>query len=194
MRRTQQIEGTKRAILQAAAVEFAAHGYIATAVHRVSGRIGMTEGAVTFHYPTKGQLARAVGEAWTEMWSAEVARSTERGLDLRELESFMVHTTEQALRDPLWRATMRLAREREQIPGDVPRPSEAWLTLIRAALNASQGTGALRPDLDVEAAAWQLTAHVIGMHSLMVDLPSTQSAPKLVRQLLNAHRSMLAAT
>ncbi|WP_394255429.1 TetR family transcriptional regulator [Pseudoclavibacter helvolus] len=194
MRRTQQIERTRRALLQAAAVEFAAHGYTATTVHRVSDRIGMTEGAVTFHYPTKGQLARVVGEAWTEMWIAEVARSTERGLDLRELESFMVRTTEQAQRDPLWRATIRLAREREHIPGDVPRPSDAWLTLIRAALHASKETGVLRPNLDVEGASWQLTAHVIGMHSLMVDAPGKQSAPERVQQLLDAHRSMLAAT
>lgn len=194
MRRTAQLERTRQALLQAAAEEFAANGYNATRLQDVCTRIGMTKGAVTFHYPTKAQLARAVGEAWTETWAAEVAQSTDRGLDLRELESFMVRMTERAQHDPLWRATTRLASERERTPDDIPHPSREWLTLIRAALHASKETGELRRDLDVDAAAWQLTAHVIGIHSLTVDLPRGQNAAHQVRQLWDAHRSILAAS
>lgn len=151
-------------------MEFAAHGYTAAVLERVSDRLGLTKGAVYFHFPTKAELACAVGEAWTSMWATEVARSTERGFDLRELESFMVRMTERAQRDDVWAATIRLADDREHIPDEVQRPSEAWLTVIRAALQASEKSGELRRGVDLEAMAWQLTAHVIGMHSLMAAL------------------------
>lgn len=190
----EQGEQTRLALVQAAAVEFAAHGYTAAVLERVSDRLGLTKGAVYFHFPTKAELACAVGEAWTAMWAGEVARSTERGFDLRELGSFMVRMTERAQRDDVWAATIRLADEREHIPGEVPRPSEAWLTVIRAVLQASERAGVLRRGIDLEATAWQLTAHVIGMHSLMAALDDKQSAADRVRQLLDSYRSVLATT
>lgn len=192
MDRTEQRERTKQALLQAAAVEFAAHGYAATVLQHVSDRIGMTKGSVYFHFPTKAELARSVGEAWTAMWAEEVARSTERGFDLQELESFMVRTTERSQHDPVWAATIRLAREHDHIPDEVPRPSDAWLAVIRAVVQASKDSGTLHRDLDVEAAAWQLTAHVLGMQSLMADMADQHSVTDRVRQLLELHRSMLA--
>ncbi|WP_394255852.1 TetR family transcriptional regulator [Pseudoclavibacter helvolus] len=188
----EQGEQTRRALVQAAAVEFAAHGYTAAVLERVSDRLGLTKGAVYFHFPTKAELARAVGEAWTAMWAAEVARSTERGFDLPELEAFMVRMTERAQHDHVWAATIRLAHDREHIPDEVPRPSEAWLTVIRAALQASETRGDLRRGVDLETMAWQLTAHVIGMHSLMAALNDEQSPAERVRQLLESYRSVLA--
>ncbi|WP_271986568.1 TetR/AcrR family transcriptional regulator [Pseudoclavibacter terrae] len=190
----EQGEQTRRALVQAAAVEFAAHGYTAAVLEHVSDRLGLTKGAVYFHFPTKAELARAVGETWTAMWAEEVARSTERGFDLQELESFMVRMTERAQHDDVWAATIRLAHDREHIPDEIPRPSEAWLTVIGVTLQASETRGELRQGVDLEAIAWQLTAHVIGMHSVMSALDDKQSPADRVRQLLDSYRSVLATT
>lgn len=194
MRRTAQIERTRLALIHAAASEFAVQGYAAAALQRVSDRIGKTKGSVYFHYPTKVELARSVGEAWTETWTEEVARSTDRGFDLRELESFMVRMTERAHRDPVWEATIRLAREREHISEGMPNPSQEWLTVIRAALHESKVSGEVREDLDVDDVAWQLTAHIIGLHSLMAILPGRPSVARRVRQMRDAHRALFEAT
>ena len=141
MERTARRERTKQALLQAAMVEFAARGYTAAVLEHVAARVGVAKGMVYFYFPTKAELARQVSEAWTEMWTEEVARSTARGLDLRELESFMVRLTEQLQQDPLGRAMIRLAQERVHITEELPSPTDAWHTVIRAACTPRERPG-----------------------------------------------------
>ncbi len=54
-------EQTRRTLIQAAAGEFDRHGYSGAALSRISKAAGVTLGALTFHFPTKNDLADAVG-------------------------------------------------------------------------------------------------------------------------------------
>jgi AcrR family transcriptional regulator len=53
---------TKRAILAAAAVEFAAHGYAGAGIDAILRRAGVSKGAFYFHFESKHAVADAVLE------------------------------------------------------------------------------------------------------------------------------------
>lgn len=63
MARQERAERTRRAVLQAAAGEFARHGFTGTSLIRISRAAGVTMGALTFHFATKSELAQGV-EDW----------------------------------------------------------------------------------------------------------------------------------
>ncbi|MER7932027.1 MULTISPECIES: TetR/AcrR family transcriptional regulator [unclassified Streptomyces] len=65
MARQERAEQTRRRIVEAAAAEFAEHGYDGTSLHRIVRSAGVTMGALTFHFPSKSALADAVQEAGT---------------------------------------------------------------------------------------------------------------------------------
>ncbi|MEV6259569.1 TetR/AcrR family transcriptional regulator [Streptomyces sp. NPDC051784] len=53
-------ERTRQALIAAAAAEFDRQGYAGTSLSAVHRACGMTMGALSFHFPTKAELARAV--------------------------------------------------------------------------------------------------------------------------------------
>lgn len=192
MKRAEQRAQTRQALLEAASLEFEANGYAATVLSDISDRLGMTKGTVYFHFPTKALLAKAVSATWTEMWDAEIARSRDRGLSLDELESLMIRIAERFQSDSLMRATIRLVRERELIEEELPRPFDAWLEVTKEALQASRESGVLRDDIDVDAAAWQVLANLVGIQMLMQDLNDGRSIVERVREMWAVHRVTLA--
>lgn len=192
MKRAEQRAQTRQALLEAASLEFEANGYAATVLSDISDRLGMTKGTVYFHFPTKALLAKAVSATWTEMWDAEIARARDRGLSLDELESLMIRIAERFQSDSLMRATIRLVRERELIEEELPRPFDAWLEVTKEALQASRESGVLRDDIDVDAAAWQVLANLVGIQMLMQDLNDGRSIVERVREMWAVHRVTLA--
>ncbi|WP_160072049.1 ScbR family autoregulator-binding transcription factor [Pseudoclavibacter sp. 8L] len=192
MKRAEQRAQTRQALLEAASLEFEANGYAATVLSDISDRLGMTKGTVYFHFPTKALLAKAVSATWTEMWDAEITRSRDRGLSLDELESLMIRIAERFQSDSLMRATIRLVRERELIEEELPRPFDAWLEVTKEALQASRESGVLRDDIDVDAAAWQVLANLVGIQMLMQDLNDGRSIVERVREMWAVHRVTLA--
>jgi AcrR family transcriptional regulator len=71
--REKQPERTRRALVEAAAEEFARHGYAGTGLGAIVARCGLTKGALFHHFPDKQALALAwVGEhlasAMTALW------------------------------------------------------------------------------------------------------------------------------
>lgn len=192
MKRAEQRAQTRQALLEAASLEFEANGYAATVLSDISDRLGMTKGTVYFHFPTKALLAQAVSATWTEMWDAEIALSRDRGLSLDELESLMIRIAERFQSDSLMRATIRLVRERELIEEELPRPFDAWLEVTKEALQASRESGVLRDDIDVDAAAWQVLANLVGIQMLMQDLNDGRSIVERVREMWAVHRVTLA--
>lgn len=63
MPRQERAEQTRRRLVEAAAAEFAEHGYSGASLHGIVRAAGVTMGALTFHFPTKSALAQAVQEA-----------------------------------------------------------------------------------------------------------------------------------
>ncbi|MFB8268066.1 MULTISPECIES: TetR family transcriptional regulator [unclassified Streptomyces] len=63
MARQERAELTRRRLIEAAAAEFAAHGYAGTSLLGIVKSAGVTMGALTFHFSSKSALADAVQEA-----------------------------------------------------------------------------------------------------------------------------------
>ncbi|MFF9164837.1 TetR family transcriptional regulator [Streptomyces longwoodensis] len=63
MARQERAEQTRQRIVEAAASEFAGHGYDGTSLHGIVRTAGVTMGALTFHFRSKSALADAVQES-----------------------------------------------------------------------------------------------------------------------------------
>ncbi|MFE8938818.1 TetR family transcriptional regulator [Streptomyces sp. NPDC007872] len=61
---------TREQVLDAAATEFARHGYTETTMNAVAIRIGMTKGALYGHFASKECIAMALVEQCVSAWSA----------------------------------------------------------------------------------------------------------------------------
>lgn len=62
MARQERAEQTRQRLIEAASAEFAERGYDGTSLHGITRTAGVTMGALTFHFPSKSALARAVQE------------------------------------------------------------------------------------------------------------------------------------
>ncbi|MFD8707638.1 TetR family transcriptional regulator [Kitasatospora sp. NPDC059648] len=111
---------TRERVLDAAAAEFAAHGFAATKVEAVVARTGMTKGALYAHFGSKHQLAVTLVDESTRHWElireppAEAPRPSP-GSVLSELIRRMRGQFESNVR---FRAALRLAADCERRPGD----------------------------------------------------------------------------
>jgi AcrR family transcriptional regulator len=71
-RRTEYAEQTKVALLDAAAREFAAHGFAGTSIAQIAAAARVTKGAVYHHFPNKSGLFEAVLERCNEAAQQQV--------------------------------------------------------------------------------------------------------------------------
>ncbi|MFD6185707.1 TetR family transcriptional regulator [Streptomyces goshikiensis] len=132
---------TRNALIRAAASEFDTAGYDGTSLSRISGAAGMSIGAVTFHFPSKTELADAVqeeGRAVTE--EALNSRSAENLPALRMVVDLTLELARLMDEEPAVRAAIRLSRER---PG-TGSWSDVWLPTVRELLDRAYETGQLR--------------------------------------------------
>ncbi|WP_079248690.1 TetR/AcrR family transcriptional regulator [Streptomyces sp. MJM1172] len=132
---------TRIALIRAAASEFDTAGYDGTSLSRISGAAGMSIGAVTFHFPSKTELADAVqeeGRAVTE--AALSSRSAENLPALRMVVDLTLELARLMDEEPAVRAAIRLSRER---PG-TGSWSDVWLPAVRELLDRAYETGQLR--------------------------------------------------
>ncbi|WP_077800412.1 TetR/AcrR family transcriptional regulator [Streptomyces sp. JHA26] len=104
---------TRRALITAAAAEFARNGYAGTSLARVCSAAGVTMGALTFHFPSKTTLAAAVGARGADLTHEALRTVTAhpaRGVGaLVELTATLARLLEE---DVVARAAARLGRER----------------------------------------------------------------------------------
>ncbi|EDX25074.1 MULTISPECIES: TetR/AcrR family transcriptional regulator [Streptomyces] len=132
---------TRIALIRAAASEFDTAGYDGTSLSRISGAAGMSIGAVTFHFPSKTELADAVqeeGRAVTE--AALSSRSAENLPALRMVVDLTLELARLMDEEPAVRAAIRLSRER---PG-TGSWSDVWLPAVRELLDRAYESGQLR--------------------------------------------------
>nr|AGH68917.1 TetR-like transcriptional regulator [Streptomyces sp. CNH189] len=96
---------TRRAILEAAAVAFAEHGYTAATVADILRTAGVTKGAMYFHFDSKEALARGVLEVQTEQVLPE------QEIKLQEVVDVAMAMTHRLVHEPLLRAGTRLSAD-----------------------------------------------------------------------------------
>ncbi|MFE6051085.1 TetR family transcriptional regulator [Kitasatospora sp. NPDC056446] len=112
---------TRERVLDAAAEEFAVHGFAATKVEAVVARTGMTKGALYAHFGSKHQLASELVNESVEHWKSLRADpgaappKPSAGTALTELIGRMRGQFETNVR---FRAALRLAADCERSLGD----------------------------------------------------------------------------
>src|SRR5438132_14015373 len=105
-------KGTRRCIVDEAALAFARTGYAGTSLNDVIAATGLTKGAFYFHFPSKEALALEVFRSKQEELAAhgmEAASGEQRALD--QLTEMLGVTCDVYETDPAARAVARLCWE-----------------------------------------------------------------------------------
>ncbi|MFI8930502.1 TetR family transcriptional regulator [Streptomyces sp. NPDC053474] len=157
---------TREALVQAAAVAFDHAGFHGTSLGRISKAAGISMGALTFHFPTKDELADTV-----QLRGLTTTRdAVQRLLSGREaaLETVVDVTLELAAllqEEPAVRAAARLSREREGVQAAALWP-RAWLPVIEELLEAMPA-GQLRAGCDTRTVLALVQHLVAGVESYL---------------------------
>lgn len=101
---------TRDQVLDAAAEEFALHGYAGTNLATVAIRTGMTKGALYGHFPSKKALARALVSQSADTWNG-IRRSAARASADATLQGLIQAVARQMADDTRFRAALRLAAD-----------------------------------------------------------------------------------
>ncbi|MFE9256585.1 TetR family transcriptional regulator [Streptomyces sp. NPDC006879] len=158
MVKQERAERTRKLLIQAAAAEFARHGYAGTSLTRISRAATATVGALTFHFPAKSELAAAVGAVGAGITRMEVARANRAARTPLQAVVDITHALAQLLcEDDTVRATARLSRERDDGRHEW---CDAWMPVVRERLEEAAREEWLRSGSDPEVVA-VLVGHLV---------------------------------
>ncbi|MFJ7967298.1 TetR family transcriptional regulator [Streptomyces sp. NPDC096324] len=136
MVRQLRAEQTRHALIAAAAAEFDRHGYAGTSLSRICKTAGTTMGALTFHFPTKGDLAdavRAAGDAATLAALRPITAVPRPGVQV--VIDLTIELAWLLERDVTVRAAGRLAQEQTADPAQRPA---GWVHVLRDLLERTR--------------------------------------------------------
>ena len=166
---------TRVQILDAAAELFDKHGYAGTSVKNVADHVGMTKGAVYFHYPTKEALTIAVVDALYDRWPALLEAVQTKGLGpLDTLMELLDQTAATFMDDVVVQGGARLQMEQPLPEGVLPRPYVGWISLIEELLAEAEEAGELRAGVSPSAAAHTLVSAFFGTQHISARLVRRQ--------------------
>ncbi|MEU8551608.1 ScbR family autoregulator-binding transcription factor [Streptomyces roseoverticillatus] len=158
---------TRAQTLHVAAQLFAQQGFRATSMQHIADRLGMTKGAVYFHFPTKETLAVAIVEEHYGRWPKVVKEVQAEGLSPMESAEEILKRAAVAFRDdPVMQAGARLQLERPHIDAELPTPYVDWTQLLQSLLVTAKYSGELREGVDPEAAARTLVSSFFGVQHI----------------------------
>ncbi|MFE2106996.1 TetR family transcriptional regulator [Kitasatospora sp. NPDC059463] len=133
---------TRIALVHAAAAEFDRHGYAGTSMLQVCKAAGITTGALTFHFGSKGELADAVQDLGRSAVRAAVERVTARPAPALDLIVELTMRLAGLLEDDIAvRSAARLTRER---PEGRLSLSASWLPTVSRLADHAHHAGQLR--------------------------------------------------
>ena len=112
---------THALLLDAAAVEFAAHGATAGSLDRVAERTGLTKGALYGHFPSKAALVSELLAQFEAVWRELLHHAdTVPGSALAALDRLLLELAQRLGDDPRFSCGMRLIVDAAQVEGQVP--------------------------------------------------------------------------
>jgi AcrR family transcriptional regulator len=183
-RRSDQRAATRAGILQVAAQEFEAHGYVGASLSDIAEKLGLTKGALYFHYPSKGDIARAIVSDYFNSWEPLVKAAEERGNGPLEAIRWLTGQVAVAYRDDIHiRAAVRLVRDRASIDVELPTPFVDWIKTSRYFLEKAQALGEIRSDIDLERVTLISVASWFGVQQVSQDLDSRDSLEEFTDSL-----------
>ncbi|MGP3971686.1 TetR family transcriptional regulator [Streptomyces sp. 6N223] len=158
---------TRSRLLDAAAEEFAVHGYAATKLQAVVARTGMTKGALYGHFPSKRHLATALVAESAQQWSRISSTGLERGGTADVILAGLIREIRAQLETNVrFRAALRLAADCELSPSGSPGLFEGIrCELVRSVRRAQEEKGLAR-SYPAETVAYLILALVYGTSHL----------------------------
>ncbi|MET8691600.1 ScbR family autoregulator-binding transcription factor [Streptomyces bauhiniae] len=168
---------SRRSILEAAADVFGERGYDAASTNEILARAGLTRGALYHHFPSKEAIAVALVEAHSE---ALVVPHQE--VRLQAVIDLTLQFAQRLQRDPILRASVRLAVEHSAFTPPARTPYIQSITVIRELLEQAGRQGELLPGTDVAEVAATVVGSFTGLqvmsqvYSNRKDLPARISA------------------
>jgi AcrR family transcriptional regulator len=154
---------TRERILNAAAEAFARHGYSEVTLLEIAELMGMTKGAIYFHFKNKEALAIAVAENFYHRLS--VSSDAIAALRLDPLESVVafLHQTALSFRDEvLMKAGARLQIEHTSVGAPLPPPYVTFSGVIESWLEQAAEAGKLSSGVSPAALTRVLVEVVFG--------------------------------
>ncbi|MFI9253632.1 ScbR family autoregulator-binding transcription factor [Streptomyces sp. NPDC053069] len=158
---------TRAQVLDTAAALFAERGYEATSIVDIAERVGMTKGAVYFHFKNKEAMAIAIVEKNYERWPALLEEVRTLDLDPRSTILTLLDRTAEAFHtDRTIQAATRLQSERSLIHTPLPEPYVGWIKLLTGLFEEAERAGQLKAGLPPRAAAQVVVASFYGMQHI----------------------------
>jgi AcrR family transcriptional regulator len=136
---------TRQQIVEAAAAEFAEHGYDGTSFASVAAAMNRPKSAVGYHlFPSKLDLAAAVVEQQQARWLEMEARTTEPA-GLANLVTMLLSACLDALRCPVAAGAIRLSQELGEAGQPLPR-AFSWRSYTLEHFAVARGLSADDPE------------------------------------------------
>lgn len=158
---------TRSQVLISAAELLSTKGYRNTSMQDVADRVGMTKGAVYFHFRTKEALAVAVVQHHYGQWPDTVRSIKASGLGpMDTIEEVLNRAATAFQTDPVMQAGARLQLERPLIDTNLPQPYVDWTTLLTQLFAEAEHAGELRAGITPQAAARTLVGAFFGMQHI----------------------------
>jgi AcrR family transcriptional regulator len=178
-------DGTRRSIIEAAADQFAKHGYEATTFSAIAAAMGKPKSAVGYHqFRSKFELASAVVAEQRHTWNAlaEVAISA-HGPGLAALFQFFDEVRVNFDADPIAPGAARLILEDGELSFDLPRSNQSWRRFTTEQVAAAISTGELSADTDAVELTAALLSAAVGVFRSARSGVQTTSPDRLLRTL-----------
>lgn len=153
MPRQERAERSRAEILDAAALEFDAHGYAGARLDRIIDRTQLTKGAVYFHFRSKRDLAEALVSEKLGAWPVIVQEVADAGLSgVGAARETTRRVAEVLATDARVRAAMKLTQT-VLPPAADDDPYVRWAVLIGDVLARAAEAGDLPEGSDPQAVA-----------------------------------------
>lgn len=181
MRRSKEdAEATREALLCAAEQLLAEKGIKNTRLEDVAAAVGVTRGAIYWHFKNKEELINAILERLRDPLNASMGELVERAAKgkfcLEELITALIHPHQQLSENPATEQLIRFAvryalcRESEALSERIDQDREDNLQRMTRLMHLAQQLGQVRQDIPPEQLALYVRSHVMGVfhHQLAV--------------------------
>ncbi|MFE2295604.1 ScbR family autoregulator-binding transcription factor [Streptomyces sp. NPDC059452] len=168
---------TRKIILEAAAQIFDERGYESTTIAEILERADVTKGALYFHFPSKGDLARGVLAA-----AVTTDGVRPQAVKLQELIDIVLLLAYRLPREPTLSAALRMAIDLQSRRQFGTRWLD-WAELLTGFLKEAKERGELRPDVDEAQTARMLVCCWTGVQVVTEGLPGDYDLPSEIAAL-----------
>jgi AcrR family transcriptional regulator len=188
--RTNDPEGLRGKILDAAAAAFQLRGYHSTTTHDLVREAGVTGGALHHHFPTKKALGLAVirervAQAVEETWIEPLRSAPTAAGGMADVFTRIAATLDdrgRVLGCPLNNLALELALADPEFQSALQNVFEDWQAAITQKLRTDQAAGALR-NADPEGMATLIVAAYSGAMAMAKANQSSEPLKRCAQQL-----------